>query len=903
MNELLARYTDMPIHIAENDMVVESDHIYLIPPRTNLSIFHSKLYLQPYESKHKLNLPIDHFFRSLALDQGENAVAVVLSGTGSDGTLGIRSIKEAGGLVVVQDENTAKFDGMPRSSIATGLVDYILSPDKMAQAIIDYIDHPLAKAPASGGALFTEDMDLLTRITLVLRDYTGIDFSYYKENTIIRRLERRITINRLSNLGSYIGFLQESDKEKDNLYRELLIGVTSFFRDMDAFKTLTEKVLPHLSYEKKTLRIWSIACSTGEEVYSLAILLTDYMEANGINCELKIFATDIDKYALETAGAGYYSDSLVADVNPALLKKYFDKREGGYQISEKIRKKIVFAQHNIIKDPPFSRLDLVVCRNLFIYLKPDMQQRILSKLYFSLQEKGYLFMGSSETIGEMIKAFETIDVKWKIYQAKAGYQSPIFREISFMTQSEQTKNSYLTAGKSPVKSIHMETMLLESMSLVLPPSVIIDDKDQIIQVINNVNQFFTIQQGRFTNNLFSNISKELGLFVNNILRRLKNGEKEVIFEQIKGIQGFEDNALAISGRKLTINDYSYYLIGFEAAPPEDIPKSKESNIVLGTEVNERIKQLELDLQMTKESLQATVEELETSNEELQSSNEELIASNEELQSTNEELQSVNEELYTVNNEYQIKIDELTAANSDLNNLLKNIAVGALYLDRKMCIRKITPLVTKITNILPTDVGRPISHISIFNNYANILEDIEEVVLNLQPKEKEFIDPDNTTWLISIRPYRTDFNAVDGIIATFVDISRLKEEIKKSILANERLDHIMNIAQIAWWEWDIKSGRVTYNPLKATMLGYSMEEFPDNVYEICNLIHPDDYNKTMEIMTEHLQGKREIWDTTYRIRCKDGSYKIYHDQGKVSKWDMNGAPIYAKGSVLNISETE
>jgi len=391
--------------------------------------------------------------------------------------------------------------------------------------------------------------------------------------------------------------------------------------------------------------------------------------------------------------------------------------------------------------------------------------------------------------------------------------------------------------------------------------------------------------------------------VNNILRRLKNGEKQVTFEQVKGVSGIEDNELSISGYQIVVNDYSYFLISFKIVEPLETTTHKETTIVMGKEADERIKQLELDLQMTKESLQATVEELETSNEELQSSNEELIASNEELQSTNEELQSVNEELYTVNNEYQIKIDELTAANSDLGNLLKNIAVGALYLDRKMCIRKITPLVTKITNILPSDIGRPISHISVFNNYSSLLEDIQDVVDDLQPKERELIDVDNTTWLISIRPYRTDFNAVDGIIATFVDISKLKAEIKKSIIANERLDHVMNIAQIAWWEWDIKTGKVIYNPLKATMLGYTVEEFPDTVYEICNLIHPEDYDKTMQIMTEHLQGKREIWDTTYRIRCKDGSYKIYHDQGKVSKWDANGAPIYAKGSVLNVSEME
>lgn len=899
MNELLARYTNMPIHIIKDGMATKPNNIYLIPPRKNLSIFHGKLFLEDIENSNKLNLPIDNFFRSLALDQEDHAIGIILSGTGSDGTLGIRSIKEKGGLLLVQDELSAKFDGMPLSSIATGLVDFILPPEKMPKAIIDYLIHSVDTSEKRKNSALTDDMDLLTKVTIILRDYSGIDFSYYKQNTIARRLDRRTTINQVVNPNDYLFLLQNSEKEKEILYREMLIGVTAFFRDKEAFESLKKNVIPHLPYEKKLLRIWITACSTGEEVYSIAILIQEYISENKLDCEVKIFATDIDRFAIERAGAGLYPDSVLADVEADLLSKYFIKKEGGYQINETIRKMIVFARHNVIKDPPFSRLDLIVCRNLFIYLNPKIQQKILSKFYFSLKNKGFLFMGSSESIGEMSQAFDVVDAKWKIFQRKEGYTVPSIDDLDSLPQRLTTMQK---EDKIPTKgTARMENILIEAMKTSMPPSIIVDENDKILQMISDVNSYLTYPSGRFSNNLYDNVSKELGVFVSNALRTLKNKSEYVIIDSIKGLKNHEDKIISIKGYRINDINGKCFLISFLTHEAKNDESEDLSESIIDINSNEQIIQLETELQLAKESLQATVEELETSNEELQSSNEELIASNEELQSTNEELQSVNEELYTVNNEYQQKIEELSAANNDLSNLLNNIDVGALYLDHKLCIRKITPILTQITNIRDSDLGRPISHISIFKDQIDIIKDIMSVVESLTVLEREIVDNKARSWLVVIKPYRTEYNATSGILVTFSNISNIKKEIQRTLLANRRLDEIMDFAQAAWWEWNIETGFVAYDDLKATMLGYTPEEFPKDVYEICNLIHPEDYEKTMQIMRDHLDGKTEIWDTTYRIKCKDGSYKIYHDQGKVNAWDEKGKPIYAKGIVINVSD--
>lgn len=901
MNELLARYTKMEIHIAEDGMETLPNHIYLIPPKYNLTIYHGKLYLEEQNNHNRLNLPIDIFFKSLAQDQGKHAVGVILSGTGSDGTLGVRALKEQGGMIMVQEESSAKFDGMPSSSISTGLVDYICNVEQMAEELMNFIEHPLEKDTELIIKKVNREMDHLSRIYMLLRESSGVDFTYYKENTVLRRIERRIKINRLTTIEEYVVFLASSNKEKETLYRELLIGVTNFFRDQEAFRALVDKVFPRLSLENNSIRIWSAACSTGEEVYSLAILIAEFIEQNNLNVDVKIFATDIDRNALDIAGKGFYPDSILADVDIDLLAKYFIRKENGYEIRESIRNMIVFARHNILKDPPFSKLDLLVCRNLFIYFKPEMQQKVLGMFYYSLAPHGFLMMGSSESIGEMNDAFEVIDSKWKIFRYKSGYNAHLSNNLTSISPRYAMDHSHTISESILSRNAKSEHLLMNALSTLLPAAVILDERNNIMQVINDMSKYLKIKPGKFTSDIFSNLPSDLALFVNSIMRRLKAGEVSIITESVKGIEERMDLVVKITGRTIDYGSQNAYLLSFEEEVNEVFTQSPTaSNLVFDYEASERIRQLELDLQISKESLQATVEELETSNEELQSSNEELIASNEELQSTNEELQSVNEELYTVNSEYQYKIEELVNLNNDLNNLIKNTDVGALYLDRKLCIRKITPIVSKITNILPTDLGRPIAHIAAVKGYEEMISDVDLVVENLQPIDRELIDHLGKTWLVRIRPYRTEYNAVEGIIITFVDISSLKNEKERLFETNRRLEAAMQYGNMAWWEWDVKTGVVIFNEKKATMLGYTVEEFPSNVYEICNLIHPEDYDETMKCMEDHMYGRTPLWEVTYRIKRKDGTYAWYYDRGSVIKRGLGGEPLYLIGTVIDVS---
>lgn len=788
MDELLARETKITIRVVENGMALEPDTIFLLPPRKNISIFHSKLYLEDQETRKRLNLPIDIFFRSLALDKAKHAIGVVLSGTGSDGMLGTRAIKEAGGMVMAQDERSAKFDGMPKSAIATGLVDYILPPDKMPEALIGFVKHPFMRQNKTLDGAVLENMDTLTRIVLLLRDYSGIDFSYYKETTLVRRLERRVSINRNETLEDYLVYLRESDKEKEILLRELLIGVTRFFRDGEAFDALRKKVMPALG-GRKSLRIWSAGCSTGEEVYSLAMLINEYLELSGQGCEVKIFATDIDRLSIESAGKGYYPDSVVADVEPALLAKYFMRREGGYQVAEPIRKMIVFATHNLLKDSPFSRIDLIVCRNLFIYLKPEVQSKLLSTFYYSLSPDGYLFMGASETIGELSSAFDCVDAKWKLYHHKPGYQPPLTLPLA---RGGGVEVERMAARLGRAETQRAERLFDRVLSAALPPSVIVDADDNIVHTVNEVSAFVRIQPGRFSQKLFDNLPKDLSLLVSSALRRLKRGGERVVMENLVGLAGLGDRPLTVEARVIDHDRAAYYLLSFVLAEADRAAEDGAAR--LDGKAYDRVVELEKELQYTKENLQATVEELETSNEELQSSNEELIASNEELQSTNEELQSVNEELYTVNSEYQSKIEELTRLNNDMNNLLKNTEVGALYLDRNLCIRKITPLVSKVTNILDSDLGRPVFHLSFPPGSRALEEDVRSVVENLQPVDRELTLDDGKVYFARVRPYRTDYNAVDGILVTFVEITNLMHERARADRMEAELEHRKNLLE-------------------------------------------------------------------------------------------------------------
>ena len=767
MGELLSRCTTMNVKAAQDGQEVMPNHVYLIPPGKDLSIYQGKLYLQGQNSKNHINLAIDSFFRSLAADKGKYAIAVVLSGAGSDGTLGIRAVKEAGGMVMVQDTQTAKFDSMPQSSIATGLVDFVLPPERMAEALEEFLKHPYITNQARIEPEVGQGKTM-SKILATLRASTGVDFSAYKENTIIRRLERRVSVKRLTSLEEYLPYFLESEEEQNTLYKELLIGVTSFFRDEEAFEYIRNNVLPCLRPLDGHLRIWTAACSTGEEAYSLAMLIFEYMRQNDISWEVKIFATDIDKHALSLAAQGYYPDSVVSDIDSELLSRYFEKCEGGYHVTAEIRKALIFSEHNVLRDPPFSKLDMISCRNLFIYLKPDVQQELLSVFYYALNQGGYLFMGNSESVGEMNGAFEAVNNRWKIYK-RCGSCEPKQAGSLIAAGIARNAGTYGRIRNLTGESMRLERIIEQAFSVAMPPSVIVDSMDNILHMANNINGILEFHPGRFTNNLFSNLPGDVGLIVSGLLRKLRNGNEHA-YIQVTGVAGFHNRDVKIHGYHFRVRQSHFYLISFQVEEPaEAAPEVPDAVLDGNSELSRHCRELEQELQLARESLQATVEELETSNEELQSSNEELVASNEELQSTNEELQSVNEELYTVNAEFQTKINELVSLNSDLDNLLKNTDVGALYLDNELKIRKVTPHISEITNIREMDVGRPINHLSLMHGYPEWYDDINYVKETLYPVERE-INNDGRYWIVRVRPYRTSYNSVEGVIMTFVEIT-------------------------------------------------------------------------------------------------------------------------------------
>jgi two-component system, chemotaxis family, CheB/CheR fusion protein len=909
MDELLARYTKMAIHRVEDGMPLEENHIYLIPPRMNMTIFHGKLYLSEHSPTRTLNLPIDIFLRSLAKDQEKNAIAIIRSGTGSDGTLGIRAIKEFGGTTMVQDDRSAKFDGMPRSSISTGMVDFILPPARLAEELSNYIKHPFVKQKEQIESQINKDVNQLAKVIAILRDAKGVDFNDYKENTIIRRLEKRISINRFEIINDYVRFLENNNREINVLFNDLLIGVTRFFRDEDAFKKLIDVVVGPLvqrSKVQKEIRVWVTACSTGEEAYSLAILFREYMSEHKLNCEVKIFATDLDTISLEFAGTGIYPESIASDVTPERIARYFIRRDNGYQAAESIRGMIIFAKHNILQDPPFSKLDFISCRNMLIYLNNDVQQRILSMFYLSLNENGFLFLGSSESLGAVADGFKTIDSKSKIYQQLVGFKPPLMHNMGITsvhkTASELNSISSYLKGTRPKPHV-LDGIFDQILADYIPPSVIIDENFDILHTIHQVGRFVSLPVGQISINLLKMLPRETGIIANSLIRRAEKKNTEVLIENIASSEPGKTLSMACKRIVNSKTGQNFFLLSFiEKEVEENQPKlRKVEKIDINVQYQERLEELEKELQFKSESLQATVEELETSNEELQSSNEELIASNEELQSTNEELQSVNEELYTVNSEHIRKIEELTELYADIDNLLKYTQIGNLFLDRDLTIRKINEVASALTNILQSDIGRPIQHLSLNALYPNFLKDIYKVTDTLKSVEREIKDVHGNWYLMRILPYRTADNAVDGIIITFVTINGIKQSQLYASELTQKFSLAMDIAKMAWWEWNYETNQVKTSSGKYTMLGYSENEIGEGYEGWTKLLHPDDVEAAMKSMIDLLEGKAEFYQTEYRIKNSDGNYNLFFDKGQIIEYSKNGKPKIIMGIVIDISE--
>ncbi len=783
MPELLQRATPMKVVQARDRMKVEPDCAYVIPPNKDMSILHGVLHLFDPAAPRGMRLPIDFFFRSLSDDRQERSVGVILSGMGSDGTMGLRAIKEKAGLTLVQDPASAKFDSMPRSAINAGLADMVAKAEDLPRKIAAYFAHALFVKP--GLSLEPTAKSALEKVIILLRNHSGHDFSLYKKNTLYRRIERRMGIHQIDKIASYVRLLQENPQELELLFKELLIGVTSFFRDPEAWKELKGKALPALLGalpEGRPLRAWVVGCSTGEEAYSLAIILRetlDEMKATR-RFPLQIFATDLERGAIDKARQGFFPGNIVADVSADRLSRFFLKEEHGYRVRKEIRDTVIFAEQNVIMDPPFTKLDILTCRNLLIYLSPEAQKSVMPLFHYSLNAGGILFLGNAETVGTFTDLFVPIDARTRLYR-KVGTLTrlePIQFPSSFSQQ--RTDNRYEREVARPAVNVPVlaDQLLLDRYA---PSAVLTNDKGDILYVSGKTGKYLELPAGKANWNIFAMAREGLRYELSAAFRRAFLEEKEVL---LRGLQVETGGAVQtvdliveaiqkpaeLRGMVLTIFADSLSRPGAEASA------GKKGRVVRGEKevtMAQALREASEELQNTREEMQASLEEAKSANEELQSANEELQSMNEELTSSKEELQSLNEELQTVNAELQAKVDALSRVENDWENLLNSTNIATLFLDNELRVRRFTTQTTKLIKLIPGDVDRPITDLAIDLDYPEIVQDAREVLRTLILVEKEVTSRDGRWFSTRIMPYRTRDNRIDGAVITFTDITASK----------------------------------------------------------------------------------------------------------------------------------
>ena len=849
--ELVRRYTGMEVFEVKDGMAIRPNCVYIIPPNRDLALLNGALQLLEPAEPHGHRLPIDSFFRSLAADQHERAIGVVLSGTGSDGTLGVRAIKGEGGMVIAQTPESTDFDGMPRSAIATGLVDFQLPPAEMPAQLLAYAARAFRARPTPTDAPVSPvDESALNKVFVLLRALTGHDFSEYKTNTVKRRIDRRLAVHQIESMDAYVKFLQGNPAEGTALFRDLLIGVTSFFRDPEVFKALEERVIPRFFKDKvpgAPIRVWSAGCSTGEEAYSLAMLLQEHMESRKETHTIQVFATDLDPEAIAIARGGIYPASIASQVSPERLARWFraDSEGGGYRIHKGIRDMLVFSEHDVIRDPPFSRLDLISCRNLMIYLGGALQQRLLPIFHYALNPAGVLLLGTSESIGDFGDLFTPLDRESRIYlrqpdvmaskrAARGRFRSPL---------PATGASRHLVKGSEGPRTSLREMTERAVLQQIPAAAVLVNGQGDVLYLHGRAGMYLEPAPGEAS--------------VNNILKMAREGLRVELTTALRRAVASHDVARASNLRVRTNGSYSQvnlsvrpaasgkaetesdlYLVileeaapGTVAAPGPAAPTEARSNGE--TDVDGRIAALKDELRTKEEYLEAANEELETTNEDLRSSNEEMQSVNEELQSTNEELetskeelQSVNEELATVNAELQSKVADLSRTNNDMNNLLAGTGIATVFVDQALRILRFTPAATRLTNLILGDVGRPVTHIvSNLVGYDRLAQDAQSVLDTLVPKDVEVQARDGNWYMMRVHPYRTLENVIEGAVVTFIDISEVKRSEAALRKASElqRLAVVVRDAQDAITVQDLQGRTLAWNPGATRMYGWTESE--------------------------------------------------------------------------------
>jgi two-component system CheB/CheR fusion protein len=811
LTDLVRRYTRMQVFEVEDGMTVHPNCTYIIPPGRDMAFCDGTLQLLEPSAPRGRRMPIDFFFRSLAQDQRQRAIGIILSGTGSDGTLGVRAIKGEGGMVLVQSPGSTSYDGMPRSALATGLVDYELPPAEMPARILAYGTHAFGGGSHLSLLSHNQNKNSVKKVCVLLRDKTGHDFSQYKPSTIQRRIGRRMAIHQIETIDNYVCFLQQSPEEVEALFFDMLIGVTKFFRDAETFAAVKELVLPKLFQDRQpedVIRVWSVGCSTGEEAYSLAILLAEHQEEMKRRFKIQVFGTDLDRRSIAIARVGLFPASIAADISPERLARFFSADAEGnfYRVHKEIRDMMIFSEQDVVQDPPFSRIDLICCRNLLIYMNSELQKKIIFLFHYALQPGGFLFLGTSETAGESGNIFSPLDRKSKLYQRRNDSKH-FFRD---RLQSDTTIGE-AHHGRVIQKPAYQEKTSLRELSEQAllqhfnPVAALCNVQGDILYLHGRAGLYLEPTPGKSgVNNVLKMAREGLQRDLNIALHNSARSQKVVSHPNLRVKTNGDFTLVNLTVRPIPAGvppeespgqsknpETTLLLVVFELAfplPPTGNEVQKPSQEVASTvpgpddAANACIAALQNELKAKEEYIQTTHEELETANEELRSANEEMQSVNEELQSTNEELetskeelQSVNEELSTVNAELQDKITDLTRTNNDMNNLLAGTGIATVFVDQKLRILRFTPTATGIINLIPADIGRPVSHIvSNLVNYSSLSEDTLSVLETLVPKEVVVETKTGTSYTMRILPYRTLENVIEGAVITFV-VFRSKAE--------------------------------------------------------------------------------------------------------------------------------
>ena len=909
--EILSRATKMPVTEVQNESIIEPNHVYVIPPDRSMLTVRGVLQLLPREG-YGIHRPVDQFFRSLAEDRRHQAIGVVLSGTATDGTLGLQAIKAEGGITFAQNA-TAQCEGMPHSAIASGCVDFVLSPSEIALEIVRIARHPYAVPLVP--ELQVDEKPSLAGIVELLHHATGVDFTHYKFNTLYRRVTRRMVFQKMNKLSEYAEYLRKTPAEIDALYQDILISVTSFFRDPASFEALKTSIFPRLLKDRSRhdrVRIWTLGCSTGQEAYSLAMAFTEAAEAAGSDVPFQLFATDLNPTGINKARAGIYPLDIAQDVSPERLQRFFTETNGQYRISKSIRDACIFSRHNVLADPPFSKIDLISCRNLLIYLEPVLQQRIVPTLHYSLKPGGCLWLGGSETIGGYDNLFDIEDARHKIFTKKSNSNA---ESGQFPLQRAGAPRSLFVP--STVRPRDAADLPREADRVLLtkfaPPGVLVSADLEILQYRGDTGAFLAPAPGKASLSLLKMLREGLLVGVRAAIVRAGKEEAPVRDEglRVKFHGEYLEVAIEVIPIKAHGADAGGYLVLFEdrrhfpQRDPQSSPNADENaNVTAADDDHARLTQ---KLAATREYLQSVIEQQDAANEELQSANEEVQSANEELQSTNEELetskeeiQSSNEELATVNDELNTRLAELNRVNNDLVNLIGSVQMAIVMLGPDLRVRRFTPLAEKLLNLIPSDEGRPMADIKLsLDNMPDLEPHLREVLEKGLPQEFEVRDKLGRWFSLRLRPYKTVDNKLDGVVVMLVDIDALRRAHDRALESDAQYHAMFDATSVGVSESEPESGRLLrVNQQFTRILGFSEAELVGKTF--LELTHPDDRSRVAEGYARLMRGEIAFHEIEKRLVRKDGTLAWVHVTVNLIR-DAQNLPLRTLAITLDVSE--